>query len=68
MNQHLQTILNFIQQAKHLYVEKNKAYGQGTGLGLLLSYDIVKEHNGELKVETKESEGSTFSIQLPTTN
>jgi two-component system NtrC family sensor kinase len=41
---------------------------QETGLVLSLSYDIVKAHNGELKVETKEGEGSTFSIQLPTTN
>jgi signal transduction histidine kinase len=39
--------------------------GQGTGLGLSLSYDIVKAHGGELKVETKEDEGSTFIIQLP---
>jgi len=39
--------------------------GQGTGLGLSLSYDIVKAHGGELKVETKEGEGSEFFIQLP---
>ncbi len=39
--------------------------GQGTGLGLSLAYDIVKAHGGELKVETKEGEGSTFSIVLP---
>ena len=39
--------------------------GQGTGLGLSLTYDIVKAHGGELKVETKEDEGSTFIIQLP---
>ena len=39
--------------------------GQGTGLGLSLSYDIVKAHGGELKVETKEGEGSEFIIQLP---
>ena len=39
---------------------------QGTGLGLSLSYDIVKAHGGELKVETKQGEGSEFSIQLPT--
>ena len=43
-----------------------KPTGQGTGLGLSLSYDIVKAHGGELKVETKEGEGSEFSIQLPT--
>jgi len=42
-----------------------KPTGQGTGLGLSLSYDIVKAHGGELKVETKEGEGSTFIIALP---
>jgi len=42
-----------------------KPTGQGTGLGLSLSYDIVKAHSGSLKVETKEGEGSTFVIQLP---
>ena len=43
-----------------------KPTGQGTGLGLSLSYDIVKAHGGELKVETKEGEGTTFIIQLTT--
>ena len=42
-----------------------KPTGQGTGLGLSLSYDIVKAHGGELKVETKDGEGSEFIIQLP---
>ena len=42
-----------------------KPTGQGTGLGLSLSYDIVQAHRGELKVETKEGEGSSFVIQLP---
>ena len=42
-----------------------KPTGQGTGLGLSLSYDIVKAHGGELKVETKEGVGSDFIIQLP---
>jgi len=41
-----------------------KPTGQGTGLGLSLSYDIVKAHGGELKVETKEGEGTSFSINL----
>jgi signal transduction histidine kinase len=42
-----------------------KPTGQGTGLGLSLSYDIVKAHNGKLKVETTEGEGSLFIIELP---
>jgi signal transduction histidine kinase/ligand-binding sensor domain-containing protein len=42
-----------------------KPTGQGTGLGLSLSYDIIKAHGGELKVETKEGEGSEFIIKLP---
>jgi signal transduction histidine kinase len=42
-----------------------KPTGQGTGLGLSLSYDIVKAHGGELKVATKEGEGSEFVIMLP---
>jgi two-component system, NtrC family, sensor kinase len=42
-----------------------KPTGEGAGLGLSLSYDIVKAHGGELNVETKEGEGSVFIIQLP---
>ena len=42
-----------------------KPTGQGTGLGLSLSYDIVKAHGGEIKVETKEGEGTEFVISLP---
>jgi two-component system NtrC family sensor kinase len=45
-----------------------KPTGQGTGLGLSLAYDIVKAHNGEIKVETKEGEGSEFVITLPENN
>jgi signal transduction histidine kinase len=43
-----------------------KPTGEGTGLGLSLSYDIIKAHGGELKVETKENEGAEFIIQLNT--
>jgi signal transduction histidine kinase len=42
-----------------------KPTGQGTGLGLSLSYDIIKTHGGVLTVETREGEGSAFMIQLP---
>ena len=42
-----------------------KPTGSGTGLGLSLAYDIIKAHGGEIKVETKEGEGSEFVIMLP---
>jgi two-component system NtrC family sensor kinase len=42
-----------------------KPTGEGTGLGLSLSYDIVKAHGGELNVLTKEGEGCMFIIRLP---
>lgn len=42
-----------------------KPTGQGTGLGLSLSYDIVKAHGGELTVDTAEKDGTTFIVSLP---
>lgn len=42
-----------------------KPTGHGTGLGLSLSYDIVKAHGGEINVNSKEGEGTTFVISLP---
>ncbi|HSH20638.1 MAG TPA: ATP-binding protein, partial [Draconibacterium sp.] len=42
-----------------------KPTGQGTGLGLSLSYDIVKAHGGEIKVESKVGEDTEFIIQIP---
>ena len=42
-----------------------KPTGEGTGLGLSLSYDIVKAHGGEIKVNTIEGEFTEFVIQLP---
>ena len=45
-----------------------KPTGQGTGLGLSMSYDIVKAHGGEIKVNTRENEGTVFIIILQNTN
>ena len=42
-----------------------KPTGEGTGLGLSLSYDIIKAHGGEIKVESKEGVGTEFKIILP---
>lgn len=39
--------------------------GKGTGLGLSISYGIIKEHNGELRVTSRQGEGATFIIELP---
>jgi signal transduction histidine kinase len=42
-----------------------KPTGQGTGLGLSLSYDIIKTHGGEIKMDTKENDATIFTIVLP---
>jgi signal transduction histidine kinase/ligand-binding sensor domain-containing protein len=42
-----------------------KPTGQGTGLGLSLAYDIVKAHGGEIRIESKNGEGTEFVVQLP---
>ncbi len=41
-----------------------KPTGQGTGLGLSLSYDIIKAHGGDLKVATEKGHGTEFTISL----
>ena len=42
-----------------------KPTGQGTGLGLSMSYDIIKSHNGELSMASEEGKGSEFKIIIP---
>ncbi len=43
-----------------------KAIGQGTGLGLSIVYKIIEQHGGQIKVSSKEGEGTVFTIVLPT--
>jgi len=45
-----------------------KPAGVGTGLGLKITYDIIKAHGGTITVESKEGEGTTFIIRLPVDN
>ncbi len=42
-----------------------KPAGEGTGLGLNISYNIVEKHNGEIIVQSEKDKGTTFTIQLP---
>ncbi|MEW6413331.1 MAG: ATP-binding protein [Candidatus Zixiibacteriota bacterium] len=42
-----------------------KEVGKGTGLGLSVSYGIIKEHGGEIKVKSAPGEGTTFTVILP---
>jgi len=44
---------------------KSKPFGEAMGLGLSIAYGIVKGHNGDILVETKEGVGTTFVIKLP---
>ncbi|MDA8168837.1 MAG: DUF3365 domain-containing protein [Nitrospiraceae bacterium] len=42
-----------------------KEPGKGTGLGLAVSYGIIKEHNGEITFESTEGKGAVFTVWLP---
>ena len=44
-----------------------KDTGHGVGLGLAISYGIIKEHNGMISVESEEGKGTTFTVRLPVT-
>lgn len=45
-----------------------KAAGKGTGLGLAVTYGIIKDHGGNIRVESELGEGTTFIITLPVTS
>ncbi|MEM4248218.1 MAG: ATP-binding protein, partial [Candidatus Nanoarchaeia archaeon] len=55
---------NTLQQIFEPYFTTKKA-GQGTGLGLPISYSIIKDHGGAIKVESKLGRGSKFEVYLP---
>ncbi|NLN59619.1 MAG: hypothetical protein GX147_02700 [Deltaproteobacteria bacterium] len=44
-----------------------KEVGEGTGLGLYLSHELIRRHGGNISVESRVGEGSSFTIRLPTT-
>lgn len=42
-----------------------KPVGQGTGLGMSITYRVIKNHNGEINVDSELGKGTTFTIKLP---
>ena len=42
-----------------------KPVGKGTGLGLSVSYEIVKKHGGDIKVQSTVGIGTTFTVMIP---
>ncbi len=53
---------------RYYRVEEHSVHFQGLGIGLYISYDIVKRHNGNMWVESVSGEGSTFHFTLPFIN
>lgn len=47
------------------FTTKDSTEGMGMGLGLAVSYGIVKNHNGDIQVASKLGEGTTFTVRLP---
>ena len=60
--------IGFAEEIKHQIFEPfftTKSPGIGTGLGLFISYSIVKKHKGQLTVESSVGKGSVFRIKIP---
>ncbi|RZL00943.1 MAG: HAMP domain-containing histidine kinase [Pedobacter sp.] len=56
------------EQTKHKMFEPfftTKDVGQGTGLGMSIAFNTIQKHNGNLKVDTKLGEGTTFILTIP---
>jgi signal transduction histidine kinase len=55
------------QDRERLFVPffTTKPAGEGTGLGLFLSYQIVQGHQGEIRVQSRPGLGATFDVWLP---
>ncbi len=53
------------ERIKHLFEPFYSTKEKGTGLGLMISYKIIEEHQGMVKVESEEGKGTTFHIYLP---
>lgn len=58
-------ILNSIKDKIFHSLFTTKLTGQGTGLGLSWSYDIVNAHGGKMSINSKENEGAEFAVVLP---
>ena len=59
-SQHLNKIFD-----RYYRVEEHSKHFQGLGIGLYISYDIIKRHHGTMWVESEPGKGSTFYFTLP---
>ncbi|MCI5052581.1 MAG: HAMP domain-containing histidine kinase [Simkaniaceae bacterium] len=60
-----QEAINHVLDQKQVYTTEGLTGEKGTGLGLFIAAKIVQEHGGEFSIDSREGEGSTFSIRLP---